>query len=206
MTRYTRVCSLREFSRVPLRVLVSALFLAVFFPACTIFAPRPVQEMSFTSAAIRAAREVQADTLAPELFRQANEWHFKAKHEYKFKSFKLAKEYADKARYFAEQAEFEALRNGGSRNETPTDTNAPAPSNSNPTPPSPTTPYAYPTPQGTPVEVYAERKAAEDKAREEASKSNFAPLGGPPTSVPSYDPNTATPLVNQTPVPQPTRK
>ena len=78
---------------------------------------RPIQEMSDTAAAIRAAKEVQADTLSAELFRSANEWFFKAKHEYKFKDFRQAKALAFKARRYAELAEFEAIRNGGNRNE-----------------------------------------------------------------------------------------
>jgi len=71
--------------------------------------------MSNTVAAIKAAREVQADTRAPELFRQANEWFFKAKQEYRLKNFKEAKAYASKARKFAEEAEFEALNSGANR-------------------------------------------------------------------------------------------
>src|SRR5690348_3640000 len=86
----------------------SSFFVLLFLFGCSIIATRPVQEMSDATAAIRAAKEVQADTLAPEYYRQSNEWFFRAKHEYKFKNFKLAKEYADKARYLAEQAEFEA--------------------------------------------------------------------------------------------------
>jgi hypothetical protein len=82
---------------------------------CSLIATRPVQEMSDTSAALRAAREVQADSLAPELYRMSTEWFFRAKKEYKFKNFYLAKNFADKARRYAEQAEFEAVRNGGTR-------------------------------------------------------------------------------------------
>lgn len=66
--------------------------------------------MSDTAAAIRAAREVQADTLTPELFRQASEWFNLARREYKYKNFSLALEYAQKAKEFAEEAEFEAIR------------------------------------------------------------------------------------------------
>jgi hypothetical protein len=124
--------------------------------ACTVLSTRPVQEMSDTASAIRAAREVQADTLAPELFRQANEWFFKAKHEYKFKNFKLAKDYADKSRLFAEDAEFEAIRNGGNRTETSTSDPMASGIASPPSLPLPTpsqTPYAYPTPTGTPADA-----------------------------------------------------
>src|SRR4051812_29603106 len=82
---------------------------------CSILATRPVQEMSDTSAALRAAKEVQADTLAPDLYRQSNEWFFRAKQEYKFKNFDLARKYAKRARYYAENAEFQAIRGGGNR-------------------------------------------------------------------------------------------
>jgi len=71
--------------------------------------------MSDAQAALRAAREVQADTLAPELFRQASEWHLKARNEYQLKNFDLAKRYADRARRHAEDAELNALTNGGKR-------------------------------------------------------------------------------------------
>lgn len=77
---------------------------------CSILATRPVQEMSDTAAAIKAAREVQADTLTPELFRQANESYQLARREYKFKNFDLARQYAAQARAYAEQAEFDAIR------------------------------------------------------------------------------------------------
>ncbi len=89
--------------------------LALTASSCSLFYARPVQNMSDTSAAIKAAREVQADTLAPELFRQSNEWFFRAKREYRSKNFQLADEYAHKARFFAEQAEYEAMRNGAKR-------------------------------------------------------------------------------------------
>ncbi|HAR41341.1 MAG TPA: hypothetical protein DCS07_01715 [Bdellovibrionales bacterium] len=94
-------------------LLLSISALGLCLTGCTLFASRPTQLMSDTSAAIRAAKGVQADTLAPELYRQANEWFFRAKHEYKFKNFKLAADLASKARLFAEQAEFQSLKNGG---------------------------------------------------------------------------------------------
>jgi hypothetical protein len=164
--------------------------------------------MSDTTAAIRAAKEVQADTLAPELYRQANEWFFKARNEYKFKNFSFAQEYAKRARKFAEQAEFEALRNGGNRTDAaPVDQMAPTSGVSGPT--AAPSPYAYPTPEGTPADVYDERKkadddrrAAEQAAREKAESKAVADpnetpavLQGPTTiSPPSTSaPTTATP-------------
>jgi len=82
---------------------------------CAVVSTRPTQEMADTQSAIRAAKEVQADSLAPDLYRQSNEWFFKAKREYKLKNFSFAEDYAEKAREFAEQAEFEAIKNGGNR-------------------------------------------------------------------------------------------
>ncbi len=87
----------------------------VVLSGCSLTATRPMQEMSYTSAAIRAAKEVQADNLAPETYRQANEWFRKARKEYRLKNFKQAKDYADKARSLAEQAEFDSIVNGGNR-------------------------------------------------------------------------------------------
>jgi len=96
------------------------LFLGVaafaLWAGCSLVQTRPVQEMSDAAAAIRAAREVQADTLSPELFRQANETFFRAKNEYRLKNFVEAKQYADQAKNFAEQSEFEVIRFGSARN------------------------------------------------------------------------------------------
>lgn len=129
--------------------------------------------MSDTGAALRAAKEVQADTLAPELYRQANEWFLKARREYKFKNFKDAKDNAAKARKFAEQAEFEAIKNGGNRTDiAPPDLAAPAPE---PTP----SPYDYPAPQGTPADVYDERKAADEAKKAAEQKANQPPAAAP---------------------------
>jgi hypothetical protein len=112
----------------------------VIFASCSIAVTRPVQEMSDTSAAIKAAKDVQADTTVPELYRQATEWWRRARHEYRFKNFDLALDYAEKARKFAEEAEFEAIKSGGTRAE--------------PTPepqPAPMAPSTYATPTSTPA-------------------------------------------------------
>ena len=70
---------------------------------------------------IRAAKEVNADVLAPELFRMANELSLKARREYRFKNFEKAKRMADEAREYAERAEFESMRNGAKRETVPVD-------------------------------------------------------------------------------------
>lgn len=141
--------------------------------------------MSDTSSAIRAAKEVQADTLAPELYRQSNEWFFKAKHEYRYKNFKDAKEYARKARLYAEQAEFEALRNGATRTEgvisDPLGHEAaqPMPVNQEPGAAKPE-PYDYPTPTGKPIESF---ETSPTKPGEPPD-----PLSNVPAAVPSATP------------------
>jgi hypothetical protein len=171
------------------------------FSACSLMATRPVQDMSDTAAAIRAAREVQADTLSPELFRQATEWFFRARKEYKFKNFDDAKEFALKARSFAEQAEFEAIRNGGNR----TDISPPPPAAETKS----AAPYPYPTPQGIPADQYDQRKA-EEEAKKKAipSPENKAdglqprvvtPLGPAPYGTQGLAPGT--PLTNPSPGP-----
>ena len=86
---------------------------------CSTLATRPTQEMSYTSSALKSAKEVQADVLAPELYRQANEWFMKARSEFRFKNFDLALKYAKKSRNYAEEAEFEAIRAGATRNDSP---------------------------------------------------------------------------------------
>ena len=71
--------------------------------------------------ALRAAKEVGADNLAPELYRNANEHGLIARKEYRFKNFQAAKLAAEQARLLAEKAEFESIRNGGKREALPVD-------------------------------------------------------------------------------------
>ncbi|MEK7690677.1 MAG: hypothetical protein AAB425_06625 [Bdellovibrionota bacterium] len=81
-----------------------------------------------------AAKEVSADVASPELYRQAKEWFFYAKREYKLKNFTRAVELARKSRILAELAEFEAMRGGAARSGEGV---GDAFSNSNPPPPPP---------------------------------------------------------------------
>jgi len=188
------------------RVFFLLAFISVFFLAtsCAVFTLRPVQEMSNTSAAIRAAKEVQADTLAPELYRQAREWFFKAQQEYKLKNFKNAKEFAETARRYAEEAELEALKNNGVRNSEAQITDplsdaagSPGGNLSVPSPPPPPNPqpYDYPSPVPTPFDQYDKRKQEEDDARrafEEQRKNNSDPstqMNPPPQPVVTPNPN-----------------
>lgn len=113
---------LEKARRSPRRAFFFCTLGALVLGGCSsIWATRPVQEMSDTAAAIRAAKEVQADALAADLFRQADEEWILARREYRQKNFMEAKEALDRARKLAEQAEFEALRAGGSRTDLPPD-------------------------------------------------------------------------------------
>lgn len=104
------------------RFIKRGLFLAPFFLlSCSITAVRPSQEMSNLEVALKAAKEVNADVLAPELYRMATETSIKAHREYKFKNFENAKKLATQARVYAERAEFESLRNGAKRETLPVD-------------------------------------------------------------------------------------
>ena len=147
--------------------------------------------MSDTQAALKAAREVQSDTLAPELYRNANEWFFKARQEYKLKNFKLAQEYAEKARYFAEQAEFEAIRNGGNRtDQAPADPIMTAPSMEQPKP------EEAPTPTGTPIESYTPPPDTSNNPVPQLPTHNSTTLTTPPVgglSNPAPAPTQTTP-------------
>ena len=91
------------------------LFFALTISGCSLFHDRPIQLMSETGAALKAAREVSADSLAPEKFRLANEAYFRAQNEYRLKNFAVAEKYARRARRLAEASEFDALRQGSAR-------------------------------------------------------------------------------------------
>lgn len=100
------------------------IFLAgcVSLGACSsIWETRPSQEMLNMEVAIRAAKEVSGDVLAPELYRLSTETALSARREYRLKNFKEAKEFANQSRIYAEKAEFESIRNGGSREAIPQD-------------------------------------------------------------------------------------
>lgn len=177
-------------------IALTTLTIAAVGAGCAVFTGRPVQEMADTAAALRAAREVQADTLAPELFRQASEWYQTAKNEYKLKNFEAARDAANKSRRYAETAEFEAIKSSGVRS----DVNIPDPiADTNPLPGQgdvPTAappaaappPYPYPSPTPTPFTEYDKRKAEEDEAarrKEEEQKKANQPATQPAFAAPN---------------------
>lgn len=91
-------------------------FVALILTGCAALgARRPVQEMADTVAALKAAREVGADSVAPELYRQAVEAYTKARNEYRFKNFASAKIAALRSKRLAEEAEYQAVLQGANR-------------------------------------------------------------------------------------------
>lgn len=94
--------------------------------------------MSDTAAALKAAREVSADSLAPEKFRRATEAYFRAQNEYRLKNFQIAEDYAKKAIRLAEESEFDALKQGSARTSLlPPEVPTPPPAPSTVEPPQP---------------------------------------------------------------------
>ncbi len=60
--------------------------------------------------AFLAARDANAQTLAPGFFRKAEFYYLKAKSSYKRKNFNKAKQYATLSQKFSEKAEAVAIR------------------------------------------------------------------------------------------------
>jgi hypothetical protein len=129
---------------------------------CSLFHDRPIQLMSDTSSAIKAAREVGADSLAAEKFRLAGEAFFRAQNEYRLKNFAVAEKYAKRAKRLAEESEFDALRQGSARTSLlPPEVTAP--------PPDPST---YEAPAG---------QLATEAIRKEGQGGSGASSGTPPS-------------------------
>ncbi len=125
--------------------------------------------MSDTAAALKAAREVSADSLAPEKFRLANEAYFRAQNEYRLKNFEIAEKYAKRAQRLAEESEFDALRQGSSRASL-------LPPEIPPAPPPPST---YEPPQGQLATEAMKQSATQPPT---ASPGSGASSGTPPAS------------------------
>ncbi len=190
-----------------IRALLTTLLLLGIGTGCTLFATRPVQEMADAASALKAAREVQADIISPDLYRRASEIFFRARREYKFKNFYDARDLANQARKLAEEAELDAQMGGATRQdassygdpflESPA-TAAPKPSAAKTAPPAPAAPYPYPTPEPTPVDVYEQRRQEEIQREREAN----APTG---TSTSYGSPGLGAPPVTGTPLPSTNR-
>jgi hypothetical protein len=134
-TEKTKTGGLKKASRFSFAGLVLATALTA--SSCSLLETRPVQEMTNAALAMRAAREAKAEALAPDLYRKAGEWYQRAKREYRYKNFREARIYTDRARFFAERAEFQSLILGNKPETAPSDPLAGATAA---TAPGPTTP------------------------------------------------------------------
>jgi hypothetical protein len=71
--------------------------------------PRPVEDLALADVAIRAAQKVKADALAPDTYRQAENYYLRAKRDFADGYYDSCKKYANDARMLAEQAEYKSL-------------------------------------------------------------------------------------------------
>ena len=83
------------------------LILLFMLSACSI-TPKPSTQMVFASAAMKAAAYVNAERLAPDEYRRAENAFWQAKKYYMLKEFELAEKYAKHTQRLAEDAEIKA--------------------------------------------------------------------------------------------------
>lgn len=89
-----------------MRKLLSFTFLLFSIGACT---QRPVVDLTLADVALKAAQKVRADSLAPDQYRQAENFFLRAKKDFAEGYYDSCKKYATQARLLAEQAEYRSL-------------------------------------------------------------------------------------------------
>ncbi|MBP7843455.1 MAG: DUF4398 domain-containing protein [Proteobacteria bacterium] len=95
-----------KFSKISLpSISLYALFMLI--SACS-STEKPTQEMIFANAAMKAAERSLAEKRAPDLFRRAEQAHWRAQRYYLARDFEEAKKSAELTRRLAEKAEFSA--------------------------------------------------------------------------------------------------
>ena len=88
----------------------TTLLLIFFLGACGLATTRPKTEMALAQTAFLAAKQANAQSLAPNIFRKAEFYYLKAKSAYRRKYFNKAKQYAILSQKFSEQAEYVAKK------------------------------------------------------------------------------------------------
>lgn len=78
-----------------------------FVVSCSV-TPKPTTQMIFASASIKAAAYVNAERLAPDEYRRAENAFWQAKKYFMLKEFQLAEKYAKHTQRLAEEAEIKA--------------------------------------------------------------------------------------------------
>ena len=75
--------------------------------------PRPVDDLAFADLAIKAAGRAKADSLAPDVYRKAENFYLRAKKDYSDGYFESCRKNAEEARKQAELSELQALKKQG---------------------------------------------------------------------------------------------
>ncbi len=99
---------MKDFFR--LKEIFRSFFIALCLCSCGIATQRPKLEMGLAQAAFLAARQRNAHTLAPAIYRKAEYYYLKAKSAYRRKYFNKAKQYALLSTKFSEKAELVAAK------------------------------------------------------------------------------------------------
>lgn len=81
-------------------------FVVLWLVGC---AHRPIEELVLADVAVKAAQKVKADSLAPDMYRKAENYFLRAKKDFSEGYFDSCRRYASDARMLAEQAEYKAL-------------------------------------------------------------------------------------------------
>jgi len=89
-----------------MRKLLSYSLILLTYGACT---QRPVVDLTLADVALKAAQKVRADSLAPDQYRQAENFYLRAKKDFAEGYYDSCKKYSNQARLLAEQAEYRSL-------------------------------------------------------------------------------------------------
>jgi hypothetical protein len=81
--------------------------LLVSFSACQ--TARPVKELALADVALKSAQKVKADALAPDAYRQAENYYLRAKKDFADGYFDSSRKFSEQARLQAEKAEYLSL-------------------------------------------------------------------------------------------------
>lgn len=94
---------------------LSSLVGVLFMGACAV-TPKPTTQMIFASSAMKAAAYSNAERLAPDEYRRAENAFWQAKKYYLLKEFKQAEKFAKHTQRLAEEAEVKAEVKGMTSN------------------------------------------------------------------------------------------
>lgn len=85
-----------------------SLLIIFLLGACQTPSERPIREVVFASAAMKAAARASAEKYSPDYYRKAENHYWRAKSYFTTRRFDLCRKHAYQARRFAERAELDA--------------------------------------------------------------------------------------------------